>query len=172
MIHTGSKSQQIAAAVIPARYDSTRLPGKPLLLIAGKPINAQTDSKALLAQSELPVTETVHNESYKGSFDGLALNFAYFNHSIHINKGVGCSTCHGRVDQMPVVSQTQSLQMEWCLECHRAPERFVRDPKQVFNMEWPQRNSTKGQIDDGRDWVKKLKIQAPNVLTSCSTCHR
>jgi len=104
-------------------------------------------------------------------------DFAYFNHSIHIAKGVGCSTCHGRIDQMPVVSQAQSLQMEWCLECHRAPEKFVRDPKQVFNMEWRQSNSTKDELKEGRDLVAKLKIQTNahnniTVLTSCSTCHR
>ena len=53
-------------------------------------------------------------------------DYAYFNHSIHVKKGVGCSTCHGRIDEMPILFQTKSLQMEWCLECHRAPERFVR----------------------------------------------
>ena len=99
-------------------------------------------------------------------------DFAYFNHAIHVNKGVGCSTCHGRVDQMPVVSQAASLQMEWCLQCHRNPENFVRDPKQVFNMEYRQRNNTNEQINEGRDWVRKLRIQEPAVLTSCSTCHR
>jgi hypothetical protein len=99
-------------------------------------------------------------------------DFSYFNHAIHVNKGVGCSTCHGRIDQMPVVSQAQSLQMEWCLDCHRHPENFVRDPKQVFNMEWRATNRTKDQIKEGADWVTKLKIQEPAVLTSCSTCHR
>src|SRR5437762_8241649 len=99
-------------------------------------------------------------------------DFAYFNHSIHIAKGVGCSTCHGRIDQMPVVSQTQSLQMEWCLECHRAPQNYVRPKEKVFDMEWPQRNSTKDQIAQGQDLLRQYRIQAPNVLTSCSTCHR
>src|SRR6476469_7517743 len=61
-------------------------------------------------------------------------DFAYFNHSIHVNKGVGCSTCHGRIDQMPVVSQASSLQMEWCLECHRHPENVVRPKAEIFNM--------------------------------------
>jgi len=96
-------------------------------------------------------------------------DFAYFNHSIHINKGVGCSTCHGRIDEMPVVFQTQSLQMEWCLECHRAPERFVRPKAEIFNMNWqpPADQKTKGG-----ELVKAFHIQGPNVLTSCSTCHR
>ncbi|HXI62161.1 MAG TPA: cytochrome c3 family protein, partial [Pyrinomonadaceae bacterium] len=99
-------------------------------------------------------------------------DFAYFNHSIHINKGVGCSTCHGRIDQMPVVSQTQSLQMEWCLECHRAPEIYVRPKEKVFDMEWRPRNSSKAEIAEGLDLKAKYHIQAANVLTSCSTCHR
>jgi len=104
-------------------------------------------------------------------------DFAYFNHSIHIAKGVGCSTCHGRVDQMPVVSQTNSLQMEWCVECHRAPERFVRPKEKVFDMEWRQRNSSKQELEEGQKLVKEYRIQVggkngTGVLTSCSTCHR
>src|SRR5437763_8906182 len=104
-------------------------------------------------------------------------DFAYFNHSIHVNKGVGCATCHGRIDQMPVVSQTQSLQMEWCLDCHRHPENYVRPKEKVFDMEWRQKNSSKEELDEGRRLVSQYRIQvnAKNnitVLTSCSTCHR
>src|SRR6266571_4527089 len=104
-------------------------------------------------------------------------DFTYFNHAIHINKGVGCSTCHGRIDQMPVVSQAVSLQMEWCLECHRNPENFVRPKDKVFDMTYPPRNSTKAEIEEGRKRVKEYRIQVPvgtklNVMTSCSTCHR
>jgi hypothetical protein len=96
-------------------------------------------------------------------------DFAYFNHSIHINKGVGCSTCHGRVDQMPLIWQVASLQMEWCLECHRQPERFIRPKEEIFNMEWqPPAN----QLEQGRELAKKYNIQPVSVLTSCSTCHR
>src|SRR5262249_46164795 len=62
--------------------------------------------------------------------------FVYFDHSIHVKKGVGCVTCHGRVDQMPLTWQESSLQMEWCLGCHRNPERFVRPREQVFSMDW------------------------------------
>src|SRR5881409_139659 len=64
-------------------------------------------------------------------------DFVYFNHSIHVNKGVGCSTCHGRVDLMPLTYQAASLQMEWCLQCHRQPEMFIRPKSQVFQMDWP-----------------------------------
>src|SRR5216684_5033101 len=61
-------------------------------------------------------------------------DFAYFNHSIHVNKGVGCETCHGRVDKMPLTWQKASLQMEWCLNCHRHPEQYVRPREAVFEM--------------------------------------
>jgi len=99
-------------------------------------------------------------------------DFAYFNHSIHVNKGVGCSTCHGQVDQMPIAYQASTLQMEWCLGCHRNPEKFVRPKDKVFDMQWRQENKTNEEIADGRALVAKYHIQQPNVLTSCSTCHR
>jgi Cytochrome c7 and related cytochrome c len=96
-------------------------------------------------------------------------DFAYFDHSIHVHKGVGCSTCHGRVDLMPLTWQVVSLQMEWCLDCHRHPERFVRPRDQIYNMAWepPAR-----QIEAGRKLVEEYHIQSPSVLTSCDTCHR
>lgn len=99
-------------------------------------------------------------------------DYAYFNHSIHVNKGVGCSTCHGRVDQMPLVYQASSLQMEWCLACHRAPERFVRDKDKIFDMEWRAENKTPAEIEHGVKLKSLYRIQPKNVLTSCSTCHR
>ncbi|HEX6210681.1 MAG TPA: cytochrome c3 family protein [Methylomirabilota bacterium] len=93
-------------------------------------------------------------------------DFVYFNHSVHVKKGVGCATCHGRVDQMPLVYQPQSLQMEWCLECHRAPEQFVRPREAVYQMDYePPAN----QEELGRQLVKEYGIES---LTSCSTCHR
>lgn len=93
-------------------------------------------------------------------------DFAYFNHSIHVKKGIGCSTCHGQVDQMPLMSSVQTLQMGWCLDCHRAPERFVRPREEVFNMKWtPPAN----QLEIGRELVRDYRIES---LDSCSTCHR
>ncbi|MGH7828830.1 MAG: cytochrome c3 family protein [Candidatus Binatia bacterium] len=92
--------------------------------------------------------------------------FAYFDHSIHVKKGVGCTTCHGSVDQMPLMWREHSLYMEWCLECHRAPERFVRPRELVFSMDWrPPAN----QLEVGRKLVKEYNIQSK---TSCSVCHR
>jgi Cytochrome c7 and related cytochrome c/Class III cytochrome C family len=92
--------------------------------------------------------------------------FAYFDHSIHVHKGVGCVTCHGRVDQMPLMWRENTLYMEWCLECHRNPERFVRPREQVFNMDW---QPPVDQITLGQKLVQEYKIES---LTSCSVCHR
>ena len=92
--------------------------------------------------------------------------FVYFDHSIHVHKGVGCTTCHGRVDQMPLMWRENTLYMEWCLECHRNPERFVRPREQVFNMDW---QPPADQIALGQKLVQEYKIES---LTSCSVCHR
>lgn len=96
-------------------------------------------------------------------------DFVYFNHSIHVDKGVGCATCHGRVDQMPLVYQESTLMMSWCLDCHRNPEKYVRPRDQVFNMAW------EPPADDpelGARLVQEYKIGSVEQLTSCSTCHR
>src|SRR5437868_6443602 len=63
-------------------------------------------------------------------------DFVQFNHSIHVAKGIGCSTCHGEVDKMPLTWQQYSLHMEWCMQCHKAPEKFVRPRDQIYNMRW------------------------------------
>lgn len=96
-------------------------------------------------------------------------DYVYFDHSIHIQKGIGCSTCHGRVDEMPLVRLVAPLVMEWCLDCHRHPERHIRPVSEVFNMGW---ETPKNQEEQGRKLVKEYKIQPPYLLTSCSICHR
>jgi hypothetical protein len=63
-------------------------------------------------------------------------DFVYFNHSIHINKGVGCYSCHGQVDAMPLMYEENTLQMEWCLDCHRNPAKNLRPTSQIYNMAW------------------------------------
>jgi len=63
-------------------------------------------------------------------------DFVYFNHSIHVNKGIGCSSCHGRVDEMPIMYQQNTLQMEWCLNCHRNPAKNLRPTSEIYNMAW------------------------------------
>jgi hypothetical protein len=63
-------------------------------------------------------------------------DFVYFSHEIHVNKGLGCSSCHGRVDQMPLMYAQNTLQMEWCLDCHRNPAKNIRPTSQIYNMAW------------------------------------
>lgn len=99
-------------------------------------------------------------------------DYVYFNHSIHVNKGVGCSTCHGRVDQMPLMYQYASLQMEWCLQCHREPERFLRPKDKVYDMTWRQENKTKEEIAEGMELKQKYAVRHKAIMQSCSTCHR
>lgn len=95
--------------------------------------------------------------------------FAYFNHSIHVNKGVGCSSCHGDIANMPSVFQENTLQMEWCLSCHREPEKNLRPKSEIFNTKWDINNLT----DEERLQLKAdYKIRSKEMLTSCSTCHR
>jgi hypothetical protein len=116
-------------------------------------------------------------------------DFVYFNHSIHVNKGVGCASCHGRVDQMPMVYQAASLQMEWCLACHRAPERYLRPKEKITDMAWNieadpadgvaadpyntlAENLAPKRVALGLQLKKDYQIRNARVLTSCSTCHR
>ena len=95
--------------------------------------------------------------------------FAYFNHSIHIAKGVGCSTCHGQIDNMPAVFQQNTLQMEWCLSCHRDPSKFIRPKEEIYNMQWQDSDLT---ADERAKLKEEYKIRSKEMLTSCSTCHR
>ena len=93
-------------------------------------------------------------------------DFVFFDHSIHVHKGVGCTTCHGQVDRMPLMSQAQSLQMEWCLDCHRNPEQYVRPRSAVFSVDY---RPPPDQAELGARLVAEYQIQK---LTSCSTCHQ
>jgi hypothetical protein len=96
-------------------------------------------------------------------------DFAYFDHSIHVNKGVGCTTCHGPIGEMPLTWRAHSLYMRWCLDCHRHPERFVRRREDVFRADYvPPPN----QLELGRQLVKEYKIKDVKQLTDCYTCHR
>ncbi len=93
-------------------------------------------------------------------------DYAYFNHSAHVDRGIGCVTCHGRVDKMDVVYQANPLTMGWCLDCHRAPEKALRPVNQVTNMAW---SPPEGQLALGRRLKAENGIRS---LTDCSTCHR
>ena len=95
-------------------------------------------------------------------------DFVYFNHSIHINKGIGCTECHGRVDEMRLTYKAESFHMSWCLRCHRAPEKFIRPKSEVFNMKWERPSD---QLEKGRELVKEYHVVV-GQLTNCSICHR
>ncbi|MFY9742754.1 MAG: cytochrome c3 family protein [Candidatus Sulfotelmatobacter sp.] len=109
-------------------------------------------------------------------------DFVFFNHSIHVTKGVGCNTCHGPVDQMPLMYQQESLQMGWCVSCHRAPQNYLRPRDQVFNMRYEPPTSAKQVVVDGTSFtnqqtlgfalISKYKVRNVMDITSCDTCHR
>lgn len=96
-------------------------------------------------------------------------DFVYFNHSAHINRGVSCVSCHGRIDQMEVVTQMESLSMKWCLDCHRNPEANIRDPGLVTQLDFMADAKPEEKLAYGKEWAARLHIN-PNV--NCSTCHR
>jgi len=95
-------------------------------------------------------------------------DFVYFNHSIHVSQGIGCQSCHGQLDQMPLMKKAHTLNMEWCLDCHRDPAQFIRPRDQVFNMnyEYPANQETLG-----KSLVADYDVQT-SQLTNCSICHR
>ena len=98
-------------------------------------------------------------------------DFVYFNHSIHVNKGIGCTACHGHVNEMQLIWQDQTLYMSWCLQCHRHPENYIGPQSEVYN---PQRVALKdqGKLDWAKQLVKDYHVQSSGVLTDRYTCHR
>jgi hypothetical protein len=96
-------------------------------------------------------------------------DFTYFNHSIHVNKGIGCATCHGRIDQMAAVTKVASLQMSWCLECHRNPAPNLRPRDQITSMTWQPPADPAAARLLASDLTKSYDV---NSRVSCTTCHR
>jgi hypothetical protein len=96
-------------------------------------------------------------------------DYVYFNHSIHINKGIGCSSCHGAVNEMPLIFQASPLTMQWCLDCHRNPQVNLRPKEEIFNMSW---KAPANQEEIGKKLAADYKLRSTSELTSCSTCHR
>ncbi len=94
-------------------------------------------------------------------------DFAYFDHSIHIAKGIGCASCHGAVDAMPLTWRVAPLTMRWCLDCHRAPQKHLRPADQIFNLHWqsPQQDALGARL------LRAYHIDSRR-LTDCSVCHR
>jgi hypothetical protein len=95
-------------------------------------------------------------------------SYAYFQHDIHVSKGIGCESCHGRVDEMPLTWKASTLHMEWCLNCHREPERYIRPAEQAFTMGYKPAGDQK---DSGAELVAKYHVEK-NRITDCVTCHR
>ena len=109
-------------------------------------------------------------------------DFVYFNHSIHLNKGVGCRSCHGPINEMPLTYAENTLQMEWCLSCHRQPEKFLRPREKVFDMTYQPPDSQHKVTWNGADYYDQdtlgkalasaYHLRTTQDITSCSTCHR
>ena len=106
-------------------------------------------------------------------------HYVYFNHSIHIKKGVGCYSCHGRIDEMNLVYQSKTLLMEWCLDCHRNPENHLRPLDEVYNIAWaasdeinPDTKKPYDQLTLGRELKDKHMVREASITTNCSFCHR
>jgi hypothetical protein len=121
--------------------------------------------------AESPVLEPVRSSYRSGeSIEWVKVHdlpdFVYFDHSIHVSKGIGCAACHGRVDRMNLTWQESSLQMEWCLDCHRDPARHVRPRDQVFDMKW---TAPADRAEQGAELVRQYGIYGRQ---DCSTCHR
>ena len=95
-------------------------------------------------------------------------DYVYFNHAVHVNRGISCVECHGRVDQMKVVHHDKPLSMGFCLECHRNPEEYIRPPEEVYNLDW-ERPETEEFKETAVGFVHDWKVNPPQ---SCSGCHR
>jgi hypothetical protein len=94
--------------------------------------------------------------------------YVYFDHSVHVTNGVGCSTCHGPIQQMKLTRQAEPLTMQWCLDCHRAPAKFIRSREAVFDTSW---SAPADAEETGRKLMAAYHIET-NHLTDCSICHR
>jgi Cytochrome c7 and related cytochrome c len=95
-------------------------------------------------------------------------DYVYFDHSVHVQNGIGCSTCHGPVQTMPLIRQATPMTMYFCLKCHRDPKPFLRPQSQIFNMSW---KPPKDQAEQGRKLLVQYHIDTEH-LTDCSRCHR
>jgi hypothetical protein len=124
-----------------------------------------------LIWSDAPMLEPVRrsyrtDESIQWNRVNYVPGFVFFNHSIHIHKGIGCTTCHGPVGDMPITWQGASLHMRWCLECHEQPEKYIRPREEVFNIDW---KPPPDQLEQGRKLMAKYNVQRK---IDCYTCHR
>ncbi|MFH1499335.1 MAG: cytochrome c3 family protein [Verrucomicrobiota bacterium] len=96
-------------------------------------------------------------------------DYVYFNHAAHVNRGVSCVECHGQINEMEVVTHAKPLSMSFCLDCHREPEKVLRDPALVTQLDWKHPGGEEGQLEDGAKFKHDWNVKPP---TSCSGCHR
>ncbi len=96
-------------------------------------------------------------------------DYVYFNHSIHVSKGIGCASCHGRVDQMPLVYKANTLQMSWCMDCHWHPEMNLRPKSEITNMAWEPPSDPEEHLTMAMELAEEYNVQSK---VSCSVCHR
>ncbi len=124
-----------------------------------------------------PKLDAVRAAWNKGAGDGPPVNwvqihrlpgYTYFNHAAHVNRGVSCFSCHGNVNNMPVVYQHEPQSMSWCLDCHRAPEKFLRPQAEVFNLDW-KAGSRAEQLRLGAQFKHEWDVNPP---VTCGGCHR
>jgi hypothetical protein len=95
-------------------------------------------------------------------------DYVYFNHAVHVNRGVSCVECHGEVNKMDEVRHAKSLSMAFCLDCHRNPHEHLRPQEEVYNLDWKP-SETWAADRDGAALVNKMKVRSSE---SCSACHR
>ncbi len=145
-------------------------------------INCHNPGSAAGIRKKSPKLAEVH-ESYSTGMPiewtkvNVLPDYAYFNHAAHVNKGVGCVSCHGRVDTMEKVYMAKPLSMSWCLECHREPEKFLRPVEEVTNMTWTPpvqggESLAAAQLRLGKQLKEQYNIRGETYMTNCSTCHR
>lgn len=163
-----SHDHHVAAMGIHCKYCHTTVETSSF---AGVPSTATCMNCHKLVWDDSPMLEPVRSSFRTGEpLEWTRIHdlpdFVYFDHSIHVAKGVGCETCHGRVDAMPLMFQSASLQMEWCLDCHRNPERYVRPREEVYTMGW---EPPEPQEVLGARLMEEYDIARRD---SCSVCHR
>lgn len=124
----------------------------------------QIDSPALA-----PIRESYHSgEPVPWVRVHMVPDYVYFNHAVHVNRGISCVECHGQVNEMEVVHQAKSLSMAFCLDCHRNPAESIRPLDEVYNLNWKPENP-EAQREQSKKWVHDWKVNPPK---SCSGCHR
>jgi Cytochrome c7 and related cytochrome c len=165
-----SHEHHVAGLGIDCRYCHTGVETSPT---AGIPPTATCYNCHKLIWKDSPMLEPVRSSFRTGEpihwtkVHDLP-DFAYFDHSIHVAKGVGCAECHGRVDKMALMRSEHPLQMRWCLECHRNPEAHLRPRGEVFSMTY----MAEDQPSLGARLAREYHLRSEEDITSCNTCHR